>query len=58
MADNILRIFGNVEIRRTFVNEKEKGTGSQMDWRIRKNDMLLRMLKVWSSVFCPEKNNM
>ena len=45
-----------MEIRITFVNEKEKETGSQMDWRIRMDDMLLRMLKVWNLVLGPETN--
>jgi len=45
MAHLILRIFGNVEIRRTFVNEKERGTGSQAYWCIRIDNMLLRMWK-------------
>ena len=27
------------EIRRMFVNEKERGTGSLTDWRIRINDI-------------------
>jgi hypothetical protein len=33
-ADHILRVFENVEMKGSFVNEKEKGSGRQTDYRL------------------------
>jgi hypothetical protein len=44
-ADHILRVFDNVEMKETFVNEKEKLSGKQMDYRIPMYDITASYLK-------------
>jgi hypothetical protein len=46
--DHILRVIDSVEIKETCGNDKEKGTGSQTNYRSRMNDITALFLEGFS----------